>query len=135
MFSKNVRLAMKTKSLQVKRGLVFVAHGSYNPISNQHIASLANTVKASIKEKYTYLNYGFLELAEPTISDAINQQIQLGVYEIVIFPYFLSNGNHVSRDIPALIQSFQNRYPSIVFTILPVFGNYAGMASLISGLI
>jgi sirohydrochlorin ferrochelatase len=124
-----------TTSLQVKRGLVFVAHGSRNLISNQQIASLVNAVKANTKEKYTYLNYGFLELAEPSISDAINQQIQIGANEIVISPYFLSNGNHVSRDIPTLIQTFQNKFPSIIFTILPVFGNYVEMASLISGMI
>ena len=126
---------MITTSLQVKRGLVFVAHGSRNPVSNQQIASLANAVKANIKEKYTYLNHGFLELAEPSISDAINQQIQIGANEIIIFPYFLSNGNHVLRDIPVLIQTFQNKFPSINFTILPVFGNYVEMASLISGII
>jgi sirohydrochlorin ferrochelatase len=126
---------MKTASLQVKKGLVFVAHGSRNSISNQHIACLANAVKANIQEKYTYLNYGFLESAEPSISDAINQQIQIGMYEIVIFPYFLSNGNHVSQDIPAIIHVFQKKHPSIIFTILPVFGNYLGMASLISGMI
>ena len=94
-----------------------------------------NAVKANTKVKYTYLNYGFLELAEPSMSDAINQQIQIGANEIVIFPYFLSNGNHVSRDIPALIQTFQNKFPSIIFTILPVFGNYVEMASLISSMI
>ena len=126
---------MMTTSLQVKKGLVFVAHGSRNLISNQQIASLVNAVKANTKKKYTYLNYGFLELAEPSISDAINQQIQIGANEIFIFPYFLSNGNHVSRDIPALIQTFQNKFPSIIFTILPVFGNYVEMASLISSMI
>ncbi len=124
-----------TTSLQVRRGLVFVAHGSRNPMSNQQITSLANAVKANMKEKYTYLNCGFLEFAEPSIGDAINQQIQIGVNEIVIFPYFLSNGNHVSRDIPAIIQTFKNEFPSIIFTILPVFGNYAEMASLISNMV
>ncbi len=126
---------MKTTALKVKKGLIFTAHGSRNPMSNQHIASLANMVKANIKEKYTYLNYGFLELAQPSVSDAINQQIQMGMNEIVIFPYFLSNGNHVSQDIPAIIHMFQNSYPSITFNILPVFGHYAGMANLISSMI
>lgn len=120
---------------KVQRGLVFVAHGSRNPMSNQHIADLANAVKASTKEKYTYFNYAFLEFAEPSISDAIHQQIQAGANDITIFPYFLSNGNHVSRDIPALIDTVQNTFPSITFTILPVFGNYVRMPSLISELI
>lgn len=124
-----------TTSLQVQRGLVFVAHGSRNPLSNQHIASLANSVKTNVTKKYTYFNHSFLELAEPSMSDAINHQIQMGANEIVIFPYFLSNGNHVSRDIPALIKNFENEFPSINFTILPIFGNYAEMASLICSMI
>lgn len=131
---KKVEAAMISLA-RVEKGLVFVAHGSRNPMSNQQIANLVNEVRISTKEKYTYLSHAFLELAEPSISDVINQQIQAGAREIAIFPYFLSNGNHVLRDIPALIQTFQNKFPSIIFTILPVFGNYAEMATLITSMI
>lgn len=114
-----------------KRGLVFVAHGSHNPASNNHIAQLTEKLNETLNDKYSLINYAFLEFVNPTISDAIKLQIQNGSNTIVLFPYFLSIGNHVSKDIPNIIDTAKKSFPDVTFEILPPLGAYEEMINLI----
>ena len=43
-----------------------------------------------------------MEIAPPTIADAVDAAIAAGATRVVIAPYFLSDGRHMSEDIPAL---------------------------------
>lgn len=118
-----------------ERSLIFIAHGSRNTNSNHQITILVNTVAGKVIEKYGRVNHAFLEFSRPSIPEVVQQQIADGMKEIVIFPYFLTNGNHVTTDIPALINNFSLIYPHIKFNILPAFGSFAGMANLIETLL
>jgi sirohydrochlorin ferrochelatase len=117
------------------RGLIFIAHGSRNKTSNEQITALANTIAINSKNKYVHTAHAFLEFAKPSIHDAINQQIEAGVNEIKIFPYFLSNGNHVSKDIFEIVQTFKASFPDINFVMLPVFGSHPNIENLIQQMI
>jgi sirohydrochlorin ferrochelatase len=112
-------------------GLVFIAHGSRNAISNKQIEILVKNVARNTKGKYRHFSHAFLEFATPSISDAVTRQIDAGINEVTLFPYFLTDGNHVSRDIPEIIQTLQSKFPNINFIILPAFGSDPAIASLI----
>lgn len=43
-----------------------------------------------------------MEIAPPSISDAVATAVAAGAKKVVLAPYFLSNGRHISEDIPAL---------------------------------
>jgi sirohydrochlorin ferrochelatase len=43
-----------------------------------------------------------MEIATPTLRDALEACFAQGAREIVIVPYFLSPGRHVSEDIPRM---------------------------------
>lgn len=105
-----------------KLGLVFIAHGSRNLASNDQIIQLTEKLNKALTNKYSFVNYAFLEFETPTITDAINLQIQNGSTAIDIFPYFLSMGNHVSKDIPDIIDAAREKYPEVVFQIFPPLG-------------
>jgi sirohydrochlorin ferrochelatase len=117
------------------KGLILIAHGSRNLASNQQTIDLTASLASLVKDKYTQLNHAFLEFADPSIENAVKTQIQAGMTHIVLFPYFLSNGNHVSQDIPLMIGRFQHQYPLIRFTILPAFGLSPDIVELISHLL
>jgi sirohydrochlorin ferrochelatase len=123
------------KYVERLRGLVFIAHGSRNTISNQQIEILVKTVARNTQEKYRYVSHAFLEFAAPSISDAVTGQIDAGINEVILFPYFLTNGNHVSRDIPEIVQTFKLKFPNINFIILPVFGSDPAIAALIQNIL
>jgi sirohydrochlorin ferrochelatase len=43
-----------------------------------------------------------MEIATPTVADAVASAVAAGASRVVIAPYFLSDGRHMSEDIPAL---------------------------------
>jgi sirohydrochlorin ferrochelatase len=43
-----------------------------------------------------------MEIATPTIADAVSAAVAAGATRVVVAPYFLSDGRHMSEDIPAL---------------------------------
>jgi len=43
-----------------------------------------------------------MEIAPPSIADAVASAVAVGATRVVIAPYFLSDGRHMSEDIPAL---------------------------------
>lgn len=54
-----------------------------------------------------------MELAEPTISQAVAACVALGATRVIIAPYFLSKGRHIQDDIPALVRAAQEEYPQV----------------------
>ena len=44
-----------------------------------------------------------MELAEPSIAEGFADCVRAGATEVVAFPYMLSPGKHVTRDIPRLV--------------------------------
>lgn len=114
-----------------KRGLVFVAHGSHNLASNDKIKQLTKELKKALKDQYSFVNYAFLEFTTPSIRDAIKFQIENGSTTIVLFPFFLSMGNHVSKDIPDIIDAAKKGHPDVIFKILRPFGSYQEIFDLI----
>lgn len=54
-----------------------------------------------------------MELARPSIADAVGKCAAAGARKVVVAPYFLSRGRHIKEDIPALVASAQADYPGV----------------------
>ena len=54
-----------------------------------------------------------MELAEPSIADAIARLARQGETDVVLVPYFLSPGRHITQDIPALVAAALEANPSV----------------------
>ncbi len=114
-----------------KRALVIVAHGSRRTASNEEIRDLAASLDANPRNDFASVVTAFLELAEPTIPDGIENCIQSGASEVIVFPYFLSAGRHVAQDIPAEVKIKQQQYPSVKITLASHLGIAKGIPELI----
>lgn len=81
-------------------GVVIVDHGSKRPAANAQldlvVALFQKTTGAAIVEP------AHMELAEPTIADAIGACVRQGATEIIVHPYFLAPGRHSTEDIPRM---------------------------------
>ena len=73
----------------------------------------------------------FLEFATPSFQESILSCIDKGIDEIVILPYFLASGHHVTRDIPELVDSIKTLYPHIKITLKEHVGSSEGMVNLL----
>lgn len=72
-----------------------------------------------------------MELASPTIADAINKCANAGAKHIIIAPYFLSRGRHIQEDIPRMVQEAAEEHPGISCRIAKPIGIDSLMADLI----
>ncbi|MCW8822126.1 MAG: CbiX/SirB N-terminal domain-containing protein [Sulfurovum sp.] len=114
-----------------KNALILIAHGSRKESSNSEVQNLMLKVEELTKEKYQITQAAFLEFAEPSLDKAIELCIEKGATSIVILPYFLASGNHVSKDIPSLVKEMQNRNPDVNIRVTSHLGSTEGIASLL----
>ena len=107
---------------QRMKSLLLVAHGSRRGESNQEVATVASSLRDQVNGEFAAAQYAFLELAEPSIPQAIDDLISQGAEEIVVLPYFLSAGRHVHEDIPTIIADKQKQYPQVKIALAPYLG-------------
>jgi len=103
--------------------LVLIAHGSRRAASNEEVRKVSEQLRVEGADRYAPVVCAFLELAEPTIPQGIEYCVTAGSREIVILPYFLSAGRHVSEDIPRMITQAQQHYPDVMLRLAPHLGN------------
>jgi sirohydrochlorin ferrochelatase len=90
--------------------VVLVAHGSRAPGANEAHVELARSVS---DQAGVDVRPAFLELATPSIPDAIDDAVSDGATRVLVQPHFLAPGNHTTRDIPDLIEAARSRHPGI----------------------
>ena len=111
--------------------LVIIAHGSRRAAANAEIKQLAERVAAQAGDRYARVTHGFLEMAEPSIPIAIQSCIAAGAQTVLVVPYFLSAGRHVTNDIPQQVQLKQAQYPEVDIQIMPYIGAAAEIPKLL----
>ncbi len=101
--------------------LLLIAHGSRRESSNDEIRALACRLQEA-SGPFSSVSCAFLEIAEPSITDGLRGLISNGVNKILVLPYFLSAGRHVSDDIPNEVQQIREAHPEIDIKIAHYFG-------------
>ncbi len=112
------------------KSLVIVAHGSRRQASNDEVRELSSRIESLTGESFDQVKTAFLELAEPSIPGGIEQCIEKGAKEIIVLPYFLSAGRHVTEDIPGEVDTVRNKYPEVSIKITPYLGTIDKIADL-----
>lgn len=88
--------------------VLLIAHGSRNPAAApDHVALCRAVGERSGRE----VRPAFLELAEPSIPDAVDAAVADGATRVRLVPFFLHVGNHVLRDLPAIAADAEQRHP------------------------
>jgi len=113
------------------KALLIVAHGSRRVSSNDEVRDLAARVGELAGGRFDQVQAAFLELAEPSIPDGIQACIDAGADEVVVMPYFLSAGRHVSEDIPAEVARKQQKHPRVCIRLADYVGAQPGIADLL----
>jgi len=114
--------------------LIIVAHGSRKESSNTEVMHLGEKVKALVEADYDVVKTAFLEFADPSLEESIKASVNEGIREIVILPYFLASGKHVTRDIPAIVNQISMMYPDVKIVLKEHVGSAEGMAPLLSSM-
>lgn len=106
-----------------------MGHGSRNPASHQELTILGDLVRQLEPEYKIILAY--LQLREPNLDSVIRKLTDEGETEVIVIPVFLFMGNHISEDIPELINNFKIKYPDLQVRVGSHLGPEWRIASLV----
>ena len=106
----------------LKRALLLVGHGSKRAGFQSAMERVASAIRK--EGTFEFVECGYLEIAPPSIDDAVDQLVTRGATDIRVVPYFLQTGRHVVEDIPAVIARLKERYVSHATVILCPYLGY-----------
>ena len=109
---------------------LLVAHGSRNARTAADHTALCNSVAEATGGR-TVLP-AFLEISEPSIGDAIDHAVAEGATDVTVVPLFVHVGNHIERDIPAIVAEARGRHPGTSIDLRPHIGAAPGFVALIA---
>ncbi len=92
---------------------LIIAHGSREEEANQAFFKFLERFQKNFPHRK--VQGAFLELAKPSIPEAIETCIREGSTEIVVMPLMFFSGRHVKTDIPQFIEEAKSRHPEVDF--------------------
>lgn len=109
--------------------VVVAAHGSRavgaNDAHRAVVADLAGRVEHPVSA-------AFLELADPSIGEAIDAAIAGGASTVLVLPYFLYPGRHLTVDLPEIVLAAGARHPDATIRLLDLFGADPALAAVLA---
>lgn len=112
--------------------IIIIGHGS--PLKE------ANTIDSIAEYLHAELHPGcsdhcvrgaYLQFSEPDIETVIGQSVAEGAGRIILHPFFLNAGMHVTKDIPELIEGARQKYPGVIFIYTEPLGMHEKLVDVI----
>ena len=109
--------------------VLLIAHGSRLATANDDLRQLADLLRQRFSDLIVEIAY--LELTEPTIPQAAAACVQLGAARVLLLPYFLSAGTHVTEDLKRFQTDFTAQWPNVRFDVCPPLGLHPLMLDIV----
>jgi sirohydrochlorin cobaltochelatase len=122
------RAKQESTGMNAKIGLLLVGHGTSSILGTAEFCS----VVAALRQRFpTFpIAFGFLELALPSIDQAVELLYQQGVSSILTAPILLFAAGHAKVDIPSAVQAAASRRGLSVATQAEVFNCHPRLIQL-----
>ena len=111
--------------------LIIAAHGSRKPASNDEVARLTEKIRKNAAGQFEFVAHAFLQFAEPLLEQVIEQMAQKKVTTLVIFPFFIGSGAHITSDIPELVAAARQNHPEITIRTTRHLGKIKAIETVI----
>ena len=111
-------------------GIVVFAHGSSVASANDAV----RTVVASMSRDagYDLVETAFLELASPTLEEAVERVIQRGARRVLIIPYFLTLGIHLQRDLPRIVSAISSVHTDVEIQVTEPLDGHPALSRVLA---
>ena len=112
-------------------GVVILAHGSRN---EGGVSEVLNGVSAAVKAGLSpevKVVWAAMQFNHPDLEEAAGLLVKQGVKRVVIMPYFLFEGMHITRDIPRRIEAIRQTNPGVEFILANTLGADGSLIDLI----
>ena len=109
--------------------VLLIAHGSRLAIANADLLQLAEQLRSRFPNHM--IETAYLELTEPTIPQGAERCVALGATRVLLLPYFLSAGTHVTEDLRRFRVQFADQWPNVRFDLCPPLGLHPLMLDIL----
>ena len=109
--------------------ILLIAHGSRLATANADLLQLAEQLRSRFSNHI--IETAYLELTEPTIPQGAARCVTLGATRVLLLPYFLSAGTHVTEDLHRFRAQFAEQWPHVRFDLCPPLGLHPLMLDIV----
>jgi sirohydrochlorin ferrochelatase len=110
--------------------LIVFAHGSRVEDANQAVRHVA--AQAAERCGFELWETAFLELAAPDLPTAVAGLAARGARRIIVTPYFLTMGMHLTEDLPRILQSIAQQHPDVGLECAPPLDGHPALVEILS---
>jgi precorrin-8X/cobalt-precorrin-8 methylmutase len=117
-----------------KTGIVVLAHGSRGERSE--VPAILNRITEGLQRYLsaeTSITGASLQFNHPNLDEAAEILINQGIRQIIISPYFLFTGRHLTEDIPENIANLKRQHPDVQFSMTANLGLQESFIELMAG--
>ncbi len=117
----------------MKTAVIILGHGS----KSKGAGNVIRKIVAEVKKLggYEIVEYAFLQYVRPTPHDALERCFRRKAEKIVVVPFFMQSGAHVTRGIPELVVRARKQYPDIEIAVTDYAGAHPLMAKIVVDLV
>ena len=116
----------------MRTAVIILGHGSRNAGADEAIRMVVDGVKKA--GSFDVVEHAFLQYVPPSPYEVIERCAGQNVERIVIVPFFLQAGTHVTKDVPTLLDKARKEYPKIEIIVTDYVGVHPLMAKVVEGL-
>src|SRR5512147_1375491 len=106
----------------VRTAVIILGHGSRRQGAGDPLAGLASAVRND--RGIEIVEHAFLQYAPPSLPDSVARCVDQGAERVVIVPFFVQPGAHVTKDIPELVKGLRGQYPRVAFSVTDHVGGH-----------
>ncbi len=117
----------------MKSAVIILGHGSRSAGADKAVRRIAAEVKK--RGGHEVVEHAFLQHTPPGLMETIEACARQNAGRIVIVPFFMQPGAHVTRDIPALIDQARKNHPGVEMLMTDFVGSHPLMAEIVMDLI
>jgi sirohydrochlorin ferrochelatase len=117
----------------VKSAVIILGHGSRSAGADKAVQRIAVEVKK--RGGYEIVERAFLQHTLPTLMETIEACARQDAGRIVIVPFFMQSGAHVTKDVPVLIEQARKKHPGIEILLTDFVGSHHLMAEIVMDLV
>ncbi len=113
----------------MKTAVIILFHGSRAEEAGEIAGRIASEVGRL--GKFGVVTTAFLQHAKPDLIEAVQTCIREGAGKIIVVPFFLQMGMHVTSDIPVLMDRVKKQYPGLPIVATGAVGSHPLMADIV----
>jgi sirohydrochlorin cobaltochelatase len=93
------------------KAIILFGHGARDARWREPFDRLVALWKA--QHSGVLVELAFLEMMQPSLEEAVTSLSSAGASEIIVVPVFFGQGGHLRNDFPVLLNSCQEKFPSV----------------------